>query len=645
MLAVLPCVYFILVFILLRSLARHNSRPIRESLLLSAVICGVSVFLFTETLSLFKAVTPLCVTLVWTAGIVTVAACIVARFSKTAPAKPVMPVLTPFDTFLLCLLLLVVLISGSIAIAAPPNTWDSMTYHMSRVMHWIQNRTVSFYPTNTVRQLYSNPWAEYAILHFQVLSDGDHFANLVQWFSMLGCIVGASLIAHQFGTDRHGQLLSGILVATIPMGILQASSTQNDYVASFWMITFAYYCLLLKQEIRTEHLLAAGISLGLALLTKGTAYIYAFPFIVWLGISLIKTVNWQKWLGAGTTVVSVAFLINLPHYARNFSLSGSPTGPHTIRGFKFTNDFVSFPALVSNVIRNTGLHMGTPFQYMNGAFERVICEIHSLMNIHINDARLTWKGTQFHVRELNYSENTSGNLAHLILIVVSLLLIAYLSRKKKFSVAGSYPLVLVSAGILFAGYLRWQPWHSRLHLPLFVLWMPFVAATLRAELSKTNVRAIGITLILLSTPWLLYQVPRSPTARENVFNTNRTTQYFRNYPGLEQTYRDATAFLEQEKHSQIGLLLGGNDLEYPLFVLLGKANSTMRLEHVHVNNGSSAIQMPPFDPTAIVVTSYRKKDKWKKKEELSLEGKIFLRAWESDNSDVIVFVAGSTPGS
>jgi hypothetical protein len=81
-----------------------------------------------------------------------------------------------------------------VAIIAPPNTNDSMQYHMSRVMHWIVNRSVDFFPTPSDRQLWMPPFAEYAILHFQVLAGNDRFANMVQWMSMFK-FIAASLMA------------------------------------------------------------------------------------------------------------------------------------------------------------------------------------------------------------------------------------------------------------------------------------------------------------------------------------------------------------------------------------------------------------------------------------------------------------------
>jgi hypothetical protein len=165
-----------------------------------------------------------------------------------------------------------------IAIVSPPNNWDSMIYHMSRVMHWLQQEGVDHFPTNILPQIELNPWAEFAILQFQALSGGDYLANLVQWFSMAGCIIGVSLIASLFAATARGQLLSGLIAATIPMGILQSSSTQNDLVVSFWLVCFIVFGIMSARERSLAWIVLMSLSLGLAVLTKGTAYIFSAPF-------------------------------------------------------------------------------------------------------------------------------------------------------------------------------------------------------------------------------------------------------------------------------------------------------------------------------------------------------------------------------
>ena len=142
---------------------------------------------------------------------------------------------------------IVVALSGAVALFAVPTTWDSMSYHLARVAHWAQNHTVAFYPTHIVRQLYQPPWAEFAMLHLYILAGSDRLANLVQWVAMAVSLVGVSVIARQLGAGPRGQLLSAFVCATIPMGIMQASTTQNDYVAALWLV-----CL-------TSALLATGI--------------------------------------------------------------------------------------------------------------------------------------------------------------------------------------------------------------------------------------------------------------------------------------------------------------------------------------------------------------------------------------------------
>src|SRR5512143_1759184 len=99
----------------------------------------------------------------------------------------------------------IIMLTGLIAAIAAPNNYDSMIYHMSRVMHWIQNQSVAHYPTNLLRQIESNPLAEFAIAHFQILNGGDYISNLIQWFSMVGSVLGVTLIAKQFGANARGQ--------------------------------------------------------------------------------------------------------------------------------------------------------------------------------------------------------------------------------------------------------------------------------------------------------------------------------------------------------------------------------------------------------------------------------------------------------
>ena len=112
--------------------------------------------------------------------------------------------ITLFRFFIIAILILTLLT----ALIYPPNTPDSLSYHMSKVMHWIQNGNVEFYSTSITRQLYLSPFSEFVILHLQLLTNGDHLANLVQWFSMIGCMIAVSLVTKEFGGNNKSQLFS-----------------------------------------------------------------------------------------------------------------------------------------------------------------------------------------------------------------------------------------------------------------------------------------------------------------------------------------------------------------------------------------------------------------------------------------------------
>ncbi len=201
--------------------------------------------------------------------------------------------------FISCLGLLVLGLS-IIAVRGAVSNFDSLTYHMPRVAHWTQNGTLNFYATGYEPQLTFPIFAEEAILHLRLLVGNDGLSGLVQWASMIGVLLCVSTLAGELGAGRTGTLLALGFIASVPMGVMQASTTQNDYVVSLWLACIGALVLVSSRRslTRTE-LSCLGMALGLALLTKPTAYPLVVPFILWFGVLSVEARWHQHTCGAG----------------------------------------------------------------------------------------------------------------------------------------------------------------------------------------------------------------------------------------------------------------------------------------------------------------------------------------------------------
>ena len=98
---------------------------------------------------------------------------------------------------------------------------------------------------------------------------------------MLGSLVGVSLIAAHLGAGARGQIFAVLACATLRMGILQAAGTQNDYVTAFWLVCMTEALLATAPAVVSPWgALRVGAALGLAMLTKGTAVLFAAPLLL-----------------------------------------------------------------------------------------------------------------------------------------------------------------------------------------------------------------------------------------------------------------------------------------------------------------------------------------------------------------------------
>ena len=599
MFIVLPIVSFICLLLIF-----HNYKSWRESFLSGAISWGILFVFITELLNLGKLITSNWLVLAWL-FINLILIFILGKFYYKKTNKIELNKylkhkfkLSLVSKLLLCSIAFILSMIALTALIAAPNNWDSMSYHLARVVNWVQNHSVDYYPTSYLPQLYQKPFSGYAIMHFQILSGSDHFANLIQWFCLLGSVIGVSLIAMQLGASSQGQILSSVICVTIPMGILQGSSTQSDYVVSFWIVCFVYFILLALQarKINAYLIFQIGASLGLACFTKGTAYLYTFPFFMWFLFSGIKRFGWKlsKPL-LGITIL--VFIININHELRNIDLFGYPLASGSE---KYTNDIFTIPVFLSNIIRNISLHLYIPIPILRHRIEELINLVHSFLGIGVSDPRTTWPNTEFNLPNGSdlFHEDSASNTLHLLLIIGTILIFLLIKKLRNQQMILPYLIAVVSCFLIFSLLLKWQPWHSRLHLPIFVLFSPFVGTVLSRLSSGKITNSLVIITVISSLLWVFFNMDRplifptnaklKPINYGNIFNTSRIDQYFTHRKELKEPYMEVVSILNERQCSDVGLSLQGDDWEYPFWVLLqNNLAKKYTIRQVNVPNSSS----------------------------------------------------------
>ncbi|MBI5763526.1 MAG: glycosyltransferase family 39 protein [Planctomycetes bacterium] len=569
--------------------ARAKTGGLREAILIGACVWGAAVVAITETLSLFSAITWWGLAVAWmVVGLVAWYGFVLAR-QKPADVttqdrldsftRASIACLTAYGAVLLL-----------IAIVAPPNTWDAMTYHMGRVIHWAQNRSVAHYPTNIVRQVQLNPFAEFVILHFQILTNGDRFANLPQWLAMVGSVVGVSLIAGRLGAGAIGQALAATACATLPMGILQSTSAQNDYVTAFWLVCLAWCVIELASRPAAKHperlVYALAASLGLAILTKATAYLFAAPFIIWFVVHVLRTRPAQWWRYAAA-IAAIAIAINLGHSIRNYRVFGSPLGPKDEVSI-YTNEAMGPARLVSNVLRNLALHANVAPNAIQKPTTNAVASIVRSLGVDPHDPATTLSGTFFGVEDLPNHEDSAGNGLHLVAILAALLPLTF-TRAPNRAISWALFAAVVAGFLLFCGYLRWQPWNSRLHLPLFVLAAPLIGSAFDGR--RSFARSAIMILLLAGVFPLLFNFSRPLIGPNSIVRLARNDIFYLTRWDVREGHMQLADYARRRGCLRIGMMIGPNEWEYPLWAMLNEArvDGPYKFDHVNVSNATKSL--------------------------------------------------------
>jgi 4-amino-4-deoxy-L-arabinose transferase-like glycosyltransferase len=532
-----------------------------------------------------------------------------------------------------------VIILLTIAWLAPPNTNDSLHYHMSRMMNWAQHGDLEHYVTPIDRQLWMPPWTEYAILNLFLLSSSDSLSNLIQWFAMLGSLVGVSLIARMLGASRSGQIFASLFCLTIRMGVLQSSSTQTDYATAFWAICLACLTLYVNKNglFRFNNSTASRkwflpvllcLTTGLGILTKGTFVAFALPLLLWMLVSILHHHRWTRAFQLFLLGLGVVFLLNVGVWWRNFQTYQSPLGP---RIGMYLNERFTTGVLISNLIRNSTLHLGTPYGIVNGPLRESAEWIHNLIGLDANDPQTTIDTYRI---KRSLHEDYAGNNLHFFSIPLSLILLSspiqsairqVVHRKKiqlqvntahvdvpsasssetKSSVLTSYVLAILISFAVFSLLFKWQATGSRLQLPFFVLWSPVAGAAYdRIRVSWGNYFLVG--LFLLNALPSLISNPSRPLVHTDstpsVFNARRTELLFVNSPEFMPGYLSIIDRVQNTGCQQVGLEIDSSHPDYPFWALLSPTTKETQIVYYTDNPELEKYRGWGFNPCAVICT-------------------------------------------
>ncbi|MFC3493120.1 hypothetical protein [Glycomyces rhizosphaerae] len=632
--------------------------PARLAVVRAAVLLGAYAIAVVEAASLFTALTPATILVAWIAATVAVVAAVLVRSVRDVAPEPVGASPGPFARLfgrgqpldalreelrsrrgatrrtwrrtksaaaaapawqwvLGCVIAILAISVAILAIASSPNNFDSQTYHLPRIEHWVQNATVAVFPTDIHRQVDIGPGSEYLLTHLRLLSGGDGAYNLIQFLAGVGAALAASRIAAQLGGGPVAQLATVFLLATTPEVLLQASSTQVDLVAAAWVACLATIVLdeftrpgdakgasILRATAPRSDALYLGLALGLIAVTKSTGLLAAAPLLLVWGIGrLVRDGHRRRPCLCGrspqrcsradasraataraATVVSslvilaIALILVGPFLFRMHQAFGHVLGPEVLRdsiGVQTADPRL----LLINGLRVSQTGLDTPLFFLSDAFAAAINGLANLMGVDPNDPRITFGSSEFPVPAWYPDEDRAA---------FPITGLAALAGLGWFAIKGpglrrAYAAAVAVAFVGVVCTVSWQPWVNRLVMFLVVLGAP-AAGLLAAGLVKgfvstvadrgrrraacALVTTVAVAASLAGVLTVAYGYPRRLAGAWSVFSlTDLEERFVRRQEWLPQ-YEEAAAAVAATEPERVGLVQGNDSWEYPWWILL-----------------------------------------------------------------------------
>ena len=477
-----------------------------------------------------------------------------------------------------------------------------MTCHLPRIEHWLQDGSLAFYPIHEHQQNEYGPLTEMIMLQWRAITGGDRLATLVQWLAMAGSLIGVARVASRFGGNARAQLLSMLFCATLPIGILQSTSTKNNYVIAFFFISFIERMIAARRTLERVAVTEAALAIAMAILAQPIAVIWGFPFGVWFAVPLIRQP--RRAAAVLGLFVTVALLPCLGHHGRLVKAYGTPFAPV---GKLTSSASFGFGQTMDSLLLHSASEIAVPKRRVNALIMSTIDQISAALgwSEHRADTVLFYTPVEL-PDEAN--EVTAGNPLHFGIAVASLIAAVWWLVRGRMHSLGLYGLCCIAGYLLFVSLIRWNPWVTRYHLPLLVALSP-VVGMVGTELRRIRPLVEFLTLVLCVSSWpFLVGNPHRPLWPQTYLFDDPIETMFEWRHDMLAPYKSVIGHLRDKRCRQIGLLplddyyFQLDPWEFPYWYMLrDELANGGRIEDVFPGQPPVEYPLGPFYPDCIVV--------------------------------------------
>lgn len=488
--------------------------------------------------------------------------------------SPVAPYLVPL-----------VAVLYAVALIYPPNNYDSLTYHMARVVFWVQNQSVDFYSTINPRQNSLGPGAEYLILLLQELTGTDRLANSVQTTAFLIIVVSVVTITRYLRAPRPLRIPLVLIFCTTPGFLLEATSTQNDLcaaVAALAILTVLRRLLFAQNPLPVSR---DGIALAIAMaacyLIKPNALIFTAPLFACAGWRAARAAirertrkRWGPAFRAGMVALVLGAALCAPHALRTVA------HPHELGP---VSNLV-FPLSISELTVHRLLNplVVVPHHVPLGALATRLGRLYDRVGKNKSVSNEPWWVDGYYSgHALRQYEDLAGSPVQFIAVfLLSGVGVVWAARRRQgaWSGCGSrgrallLALLLPASWALFHWIARNNFWIARYHTPWLALGV--LSAFGACQLARRGRRSLAVAQAVawsLATPSVVYAWSTvvanelRPVSTQALAHFDRIKAYYAHAPELRAEHDHVLEVLKKSSCRELVLALGNDDsIEYPL---------------------------------------------------------------------------------